>query len=78
MTNVWDVDKTEIIKTFSSLEQTPRGLGIIRNNKYFLFYIIENSERRVVVCGEGGYVNLYKWDEEECYSSVYSHSLNDS
>ena len=27
----------EIVKTFSGLEQTPRGLGIIRENKYFLF-----------------------------------------
>ena len=30
-------DNTEIVKTFSGLEQTPRGLGIIRENKYFLF-----------------------------------------
>ena len=34
-----------------------------------------NSERRVVACGNEGCVNLYKWDEEECYSTVFSYSM---
>ena len=33
--HIWDVDKTEIIKTFTGLDESPRGLGIIRENKSF-------------------------------------------
>lgn len=32
--------------------------------------LLSNSERRVVVCGEDGGVNLYNWDDPECASSV--------
>ena len=36
---------------------------------------MKNSERRVVACDNEGCVNLYKWDEEECYSTVFSFSI---
>lgn len=31
---VWDVDKTVIVKEFSGIEGIPRGLGVIRNEEY--------------------------------------------
>lgn len=38
--------------------------------RIFSLILLSNSERRVVVCGEDGGVNLYNWDDSKCASSV--------
>lgn len=33
---VWDVDRTTIVKEYTGMEGTPKGLGIVRSGEYFL------------------------------------------
>ena len=30
---VWDVDRTEVVKEYSGMEGTPKGLGVLRNSE---------------------------------------------
>ena len=34
---VWDIDQTEMVKEYTGMEGTPRGLGVVRNKELLLF-----------------------------------------
>lgn len=71
---MWDVDKTVIVKEFSGIEGIPRGLGVIRNEKYYFLAAFIPRERKVITCTEDGKVNLYNWKDAEIVKTVHFSS----
>ena len=69
---VWDIDRTEIVKEFSGIEGIPRGLGIIRSTEYRRFLLDHSRERRAITCTEDGKVDLFSWNEDGIVDTVYS------